>query len=164
MMIHTSFVIVRLFSHNISVIFNTLLPTLSKTLHTSVAKFPTSTSEHFMMTLFQFVVVCKVTSTPCILQRLKQVVGGCQIWAVSRMGKSCPTYFCDCFTCAQTGVRAGIVVKEKDEFLVSVKTNCTDALSQFVESFLAALVMSSEAETGNFTTLVYSVLRNSGKS
>jgi hypothetical protein len=59
-------------------------------------------------------------------------VGRCQIWAVSRMGKNSPHNFCDCLTCAQAGVRPGIVVKEKDVFRVSVRTNCTDALSQFV--------------------------------
>jgi hypothetical protein len=59
-------------------------------------------------------------------------VGGCQIWAVSRTGNKGPSHFFDCHTCAQAGVRLGIVVKEKDVFHVSVRTNCTDALSQFV--------------------------------
>jgi hypothetical protein len=58
-------------------------------------------------------------------------VGGCQIWAVSRMGKNGPFHFWECLTCVQAGVRLGIVVKEKDVFRVSVKTNSTDALSQF---------------------------------
>jgi hypothetical protein len=65
--------------------------------------------------------------------------------------------------CAQPGVRPGIVVKEKDVFHVSVRTNCTHALSKFVYSFLVRLVMCSEVEAGNFTTLVYSVLLNVGK-
>jgi hypothetical protein len=59
------------------------------------------------------------------------VFGGCQVWAVSRMGKNSPPHFCDCLTCAQAGVRPGIVVKEKDVFHVSVRTNSTDALLQF---------------------------------
>jgi hypothetical protein len=45
-MIHTSFAIMGLFFHNVSIICNTLLPTLNKTLYTSVVKFPASTSEH----------------------------------------------------------------------------------------------------------------------
>jgi hypothetical protein len=61
------------------------------------------------------------------------VVIGCQIWAVSRMGKNSPSHFCDCLTCAQVGVRPGIV-------------------------------MCLEVEAGNFTSLVYSVLHNVGKS
>jgi hypothetical protein len=59
-------------------------------------------------------------------------VGRYQIWAVSRMGKNSPYNFCDCLSRAQAGVRSGIVVKEKDVFHVSVRTNCTHALSQFV--------------------------------
>jgi hypothetical protein len=70
----------------------------------------------------------------CVVHPLQDQTGEreCQIWAVSRMGKKSPSNFCDCLTCAQTGVRSGIVVKEKDVFHVSVRTNCTDALSQFV--------------------------------
>jgi hypothetical protein len=45
-MTHTPFAIMMLFFHKVSVIFNKLLPTLSKTLYTDVVKFPTSTSEH----------------------------------------------------------------------------------------------------------------------
>jgi hypothetical protein len=91
------------------------------------------------------------------------VVGGYQIWAVSGMGKNSPSHFCACFTCAQAGVRLGIVVKEKDVFHVSVRTNCTDALSWFVQSFLVPLVMCFEVEAGNLATLVHSVLLNVGK-
>jgi hypothetical protein len=58
------------------------------------------------------------------------VVGECQIWAVSRMGKKTSSNFSDCPTCAQAGVRLGVVVKEKDVFHVWVRTNCMDALSQ----------------------------------
>jgi hypothetical protein len=36
----------KLFFHKVSVIFNTLLPTLRKTLYTNVVKFPAATSEH----------------------------------------------------------------------------------------------------------------------
>jgi hypothetical protein len=86
------------------------------------------------------------------------------MWAVSRKGKNSSPHFCDCLTCAEAGVRPGIVVKEKDVFRVSVRTNCTVALSRFVYSFLVPLVMCSEVEAGNFTTLVYSVLLKVGRS
>jgi hypothetical protein len=59
-------------------------------------------------------------------------------------------------------VRPGIVVKEKDVFHVSVRTKSTDALSQFVLSFLEPLVVCSEVEAGNFTP-VHSVVHNAGK-
>jgi hypothetical protein len=49
--------------------------------------------------------------------------------------------FCYCLTCAQAGVRLGIVVKEKDVFRVSFKTTSRDALSHFVYSFLVPPVM-----------------------
>jgi hypothetical protein len=45
-MIHTSFAIMMLFFHKVSIIFNTLLLTLSKTLYTNVVKFPDSSLEH----------------------------------------------------------------------------------------------------------------------
>jgi hypothetical protein len=41
----------RLFLRNISFVFNTLLPALSKTLYTSVVKFPASTSKQITKTL-----------------------------------------------------------------------------------------------------------------
>jgi hypothetical protein len=43
--IHTYFAIMKLFSHKVSVVFNTNLPTLSKMLYNSVAKFPASLCE-----------------------------------------------------------------------------------------------------------------------
>jgi hypothetical protein len=46
--IHISFAIMGLYFHKVSIIFNTLLPVLSKTLHTYAAKFPASISEHIM--------------------------------------------------------------------------------------------------------------------
>jgi hypothetical protein len=70
-----------------------------------------------------------MAATYCSLYRAKQVtVGRRQIWSVSRTGKSSASEFCDCLTCAQAGVRLGIVVKEKDVFHVSVRTNCMHAL------------------------------------
>jgi hypothetical protein len=54
------FGIMRLFPYEVSVIFNTLFPTLSKTLYTRVVKFPASTHHE---TVFQFVVICKMAST-----------------------------------------------------------------------------------------------------
>jgi hypothetical protein len=65
--------------------------------------------------------------------------------------------------CAQDGVRSDIVAKEKGVFHVSVRTNSEDAFSQFVCSFLAALVTCSEVEAGNFTISVCSVFLNVGK-
>jgi hypothetical protein len=59
------------------------------------------------------------------------VVGRCQIWAVNRMLKNVSSHFCYSLTCAQAGVRSGIVVKAKAVFHVSVKTNSVHALSQF---------------------------------
>jgi hypothetical protein len=45
-MIRTSFATEATFLRKLSVSFNTLLPTLNKTLHTTVVKFPASTSDH----------------------------------------------------------------------------------------------------------------------
>jgi hypothetical protein len=45
-MIHISFMIMMLFFHKVSIIFNTFLPVLIKTLYTTVVKFPASTSEN----------------------------------------------------------------------------------------------------------------------
>jgi hypothetical protein len=61
-MIHISFEIMRLFFHKVA-IFNMLLPTLKKVLHTIIVKFPVSTSEYIMKTLFQFVVICTMVFT-----------------------------------------------------------------------------------------------------
>jgi hypothetical protein len=47
-MTYTSFAIMRLLSCKVSIIFSTLLPLLSTTLYTSVAKFPALTSDHIM--------------------------------------------------------------------------------------------------------------------
>jgi GMP synthase PP-ATPase subunit len=60
-MIRTSFTVMRLFFHK-TVIFNTLLPLLSKMLYINVVKFFASTLEHISKTLFQFVVICKMAS------------------------------------------------------------------------------------------------------
>jgi hypothetical protein len=46
-MIHNSFAIMRLFFHIVSIIFDTVLPVLSKMLYT-IVKFPASTLEHIM--------------------------------------------------------------------------------------------------------------------
>lgn len=54
-MIHTQFVIMRQNFNKFFAFFNALLPTLSKTLYTNVAKSPAITSEHTMKTLFQCV-------------------------------------------------------------------------------------------------------------
>jgi hypothetical protein len=48
------------------------------------------------------------------------------------MGKKSPSDFYDCLMRAQGGLRLGIVVKEKDVFRISVRKNCTNALSRFV--------------------------------
>jgi hypothetical protein len=59
-------------------------------------------------------------------------VGGCQIWAVSRMGKNSPSCVCDYLTCAQACVRPDLIVNEKCVFRVSFRTIAKVALSQFV--------------------------------
>jgi hypothetical protein len=131
--IDTNFANIRLFSHNVSFIFNKLLPSLNKTLYNSVVKLSVCTSERITETLFQFVCICKMASIYFFLYRDKQVaVRGCQVWDVSRMEKNILSHFCDCLTSAQASVRLGIVVKEKDVCNVSVRPNCTDALSHFV--------------------------------
>jgi hypothetical protein len=53
-MIHTSFEIMRILFHRVCAVFNTLLPTLNKTLYTSVVKFPASTSEHITKLSYYF--------------------------------------------------------------------------------------------------------------
>jgi hypothetical protein len=65
--IHTTFAIMWIFSHRISVIFDTLLPTMNKTLHTSVVKFLASASEDWQRTLCGTVHVCHHTVTPTTL-------------------------------------------------------------------------------------------------
>jgi hypothetical protein len=52
----------RLFFHKVSIIFNTLLPTMSKTLYANVVTIPASASEHITKTVFQFIVICKMAS------------------------------------------------------------------------------------------------------
>lgn len=68
--------------------------------------------------------------------------------------------------CAQNGVWTGTVVK-KDVFDVSVRTDPTNALSQFVNLFRISLyryvTCSVVQATRNFTTLVYNVSLNVGK-
>jgi hypothetical protein len=53
---------------------------------------------------------------------------------VSGMWRNSSSSFCVCPTFAQAVVRSGIVVKEKDVFHISVRTNCANALSQFVSA------------------------------
>jgi hypothetical protein len=60
------------------------------------------------------------------------LVGEVQVWTVIRIGKNFPSHFFDCLTCAQADVRPGTVVKEKDVFHVSIRTNSTDASLRFV--------------------------------
>jgi hypothetical protein len=109
--VYTYFAIMRLFFHKVSVIFNTCLPTFSTTLYTRLQN-----------------------SLPQIRNKTRKrnfsslLPAKCQIWAFSSLGKTSQFNFCDCLTCAQAGVRLGIVVKEKDVFHVSVRMNCTDAL------------------------------------
>jgi hypothetical protein len=119
-MIHTPFGIMTLFFHKVSVIFNALLPTLSKTLYVQIW----STSQNSVS------VCCHVQNGVHAAQRLHAQTG------VSQRAPD--------VGCKQDGeeqsvpflrlpdVRLGIVVKEKDVFHVSVMTNCTEVLSQFV--------------------------------
>jgi hypothetical protein len=46
----------------VSLIYSTLVPTLSKTLYTFVVKFLASTSDHIAKALCQFVITCKMAS------------------------------------------------------------------------------------------------------
>jgi hypothetical protein len=62
-MIHTSFAVMRLFPYKTSVIFDTLIPKLTTTMHTSLVKCPALTLEHITKTWFQFTVICKMAST-----------------------------------------------------------------------------------------------------
>jgi hypothetical protein len=71
-MIHISFEIIRLFFHKASFCFNTLLPTLSKTLYTNVVKFPTSTWEHIMSGRRRL--SCDNMSVVCPNQNMKDVL------------------------------------------------------------------------------------------
>jgi hypothetical protein len=58
-MIHKSFANMMPFFHKVFVVFNTLLPALSKTLYTKAAKLPASTHhEHITKALFHFFVIC----------------------------------------------------------------------------------------------------------
>jgi hypothetical protein len=50
-MVHTSFAIMRPFWHKVFIIFNTLLPMLSKKLHTTVVKFLALTLEQNLKTV-----------------------------------------------------------------------------------------------------------------
>jgi hypothetical protein len=61
--LYINFSINGIFFDKDSVIFNTVLPTLSKALYTKVAKFHVSTSDYITKALFQFVVVRKIAST-----------------------------------------------------------------------------------------------------
>jgi hypothetical protein len=76
-MIHTCFSIIRIFFQKVSFIFKTILRTSSKTLYTTVVKFPASTHhKHITKTLFQFIFMCKMSSTQCVHYRAKQVLVG----------------------------------------------------------------------------------------
>jgi hypothetical protein len=81
-------------SSNYEAIFPQSARHFSKTLYINAVKFPASALEHITKTLFQFAVICKMASTYCIHYRAKQVVvGGCQTWAVRRVGKNSPSHF-----------------------------------------------------------------------
>jgi hypothetical protein len=128
-MIYTTFAIMRLFFHKVCVIFNMLLPTLSKMLYISVLRSCHDLTAHHE----NFVSICShLQSSIQLMYPLWSHAGGSQRVAEWGMGKSSPSHFWDCLMCAEAGVRPAIVVKEKDVFHVSVRTNCTDALSWFV--------------------------------
>jgi hypothetical protein len=104
-------------------LLNTLLPTLTKTLHRNVVKFSVSTSEHSTKSLFQCVVITKWR--PRSLSFTRPI--GYYVWAVGRVGKNSVSLFCDCFTCVPPGVRPCTVVKEKDVFHVPVRAYSTES-------------------------------------
>jgi hypothetical protein len=131
-MIHTSFAVVRLLFHK-DYHFNTLcqhwVRCCISVLKNSVPRLQ-STLQKFSFSLLSS---AKRACMYYILYRAKQmIVGECQIWAVSRMGKNNRFCFCDCLKCVQVGVRLGNIMKEKDIFYVLVRINSTDTLSQFV--------------------------------
>jgi hypothetical protein len=72
-MIHTSFAVMMLFFHKVSVIFNTVLPTSSTKLYTIVAKFPASTSEHIAKTLS---IRCRQQNGVQVVRHLQGQTGG----------------------------------------------------------------------------------------
>jgi hypothetical protein len=78
------------------------------------------------------------------------------------MGKNSLSYFCNCLTRVQAGVRPIIVVKEKDIFHVLFRMNSTDVLLQFVLHFLLPLMMcalkSRQGNLQNCYTASYSTL------
>jgi hypothetical protein len=160
-MIHAYFTIMKLFFHKVSVICTILMPPPCKTLYTYAIRFPVSTHhKHFVSIRSLLQNGVHVAH----LYKAKQAVdAGCQIWAVSRMGRNSPPHFYHCITCARAAVRSGIVVKEKDVFRVSVSANSTDAMMRFVSNFLVLFVVCNAVKADNFTTLVHSDLLNVGK-
>jgi hypothetical protein len=70
-------------------------------------------------------------------------------------GESIPSHFCDYLKCVQAGVKSCTVMKKKGIFHVLVRMNSKDVLPQFSYSFLVLLMMCSEVEAGNLTTLVH---------
>jgi hypothetical protein len=89
--------------------------------------------EHITKTLFHFIVIWKMASMLYILYRAIQlVVGGYQTWAVNRMGRTVHSIFVIASCELKLLWGRGIVVKQKDVFPVSVRTDFTDALLQFV--------------------------------
>jgi hypothetical protein len=120
-MIHTYFAAMRIFFNKVSITFNTLLPMLSKMLYSRIVKLPVSTLEHILKTLFQFLTICKMVSTECILYSAKHVV----------VVPSIPFLLLP-HLCTSWGVRPGTIMKEKDVFHASVWMNCMDALLQLV--------------------------------
>jgi hypothetical protein len=62
-----SFVIMRLFLHKVSVILNTLLPTLRTTLYNSVAKFIASNLGHITMVTRELQTSCDKASAQFVL-------------------------------------------------------------------------------------------------
>jgi hypothetical protein len=58
--------------------------------------------------------------------------------------KKTPFHFCDCPTCAQDGVRPGIVMKEEGIFHVSVRMNSVDVAVCLKFSYSAHVMLQSQ--------------------
>jgi hypothetical protein len=115
-------------------------------------------------TLQNFVSICchlqNGVHTVHPLEAKQMVLRGCQIWAVSRMGKNSPSHFYDCLMCAQAGVRLSIVIKEKDFvfWLGWTLWTCCHSLFKVSLYYLWCAVKSRKGILQHWYTASYSVL------
>jgi hypothetical protein len=116
-MIHTYFENMRLFFCTVSVIFNTLLSMLSKTLYTKVIKSPALTSKHVTKNL---VSICHhLQNGVHVMHTLQDQTGGSQRepnLGCEQDGKEQTIKFLQLFTCAHAGMKLGVAMREEDLF------------------------------------------------